>query len=129
MAHANTATKEAPSTHKMLRHVLGIQVLYKVLFANSIIIFIGATGGTWLASNLNNSHQSLATPVVLLLFVALGWLVSVFLNFVVLQIAFLAAATVGFAVILGFLASLLLERRASNPASEGAIRTAGLRSG
>src|SRR6266566_4862739 len=88
MAHANTATKEAPSTHKMLRHVLGIQVLYKVLFANSIIIFIGATGGTWLASNLNNSHQSLATPTVLLLFVALGWLVSVFLNFVVLQIAF-----------------------------------------
>ncbi len=88
MAHANTATNEAPSTHKMLRPVLGIPVFYKVLFANSIIIFIGATGGTWLASNLNNSHQSLATPVVLVLFVALGWLVSVFLNFVVLQIAF-----------------------------------------
>src|SRR5436305_6568016 len=88
MAHANTATKEASSTHKMLRPVLGIPVFYKVLFANSIIIFIGATGGTWLASSLMNSHQSLATPVVLLLFVSLGWLVSVFLNFVVLQIAF-----------------------------------------
>src|SRR6266571_7250680 len=88
MTHANIATKEASSTHKMLRPVLGIPVLYKVLFANSIIIFIGATGGTWLASNLNNSHQSLATPAVLLLFVTLGWLVSVFFNFVVLQIAF-----------------------------------------
>src|SRR5438045_930984 len=88
MTHANLATKEASSTHKMLRPVLGIPVLYKVLFANSLIIFIGATGGTWLASNLNNSQQSLATPTSLLIFVVIGWLVSVVLNFVVLQVAF-----------------------------------------
>src|SRR2546425_2894298 len=85
MIHPSITSKES---HKLFRPFLGIPVFYKVLFANSLIIFIGATGGTWLASNLDNSRQTFATPTVLLLFVALGWLVSVFLNFVVLQIAF-----------------------------------------
>src|SRR5437667_1832839 len=85
MIHSSIASKES---HKLFRPFLGIPVFYKVLFANSLIIFIGATGGTWLASNLDNSRQSLATPASLLLFVVIGWLVSVILNFVVLQIAF-----------------------------------------
>jgi two-component system sensor histidine kinase UhpB len=63
-------------------------VFYKVLLANSLIIFFGATGGTWLASNLNNSHQGLATPTSLVIFIVVGWLVSIVLNFVVLQVAF-----------------------------------------
>src|SRR2546423_13919994 len=85
MIHPSIASKES---HKIFRPFLGIPVFYKVLFANSLIIFIGATGGTWLASNLNNSRQSLATPTSLIIFVVVGWLVSVVLNFVVLQIAF-----------------------------------------
>lgn len=63
-------------------------VFYKVLLANSLIIFFGATGGTWLASNLHNSRQALATPTSLLIFIVVGWLVSIVLNFVVLQVAF-----------------------------------------
>src|SRR5437868_2946343 len=85
MIHPSITSKES---HKLFRPLLGIPVFYKVLFANSLIIFIGATGGTWLASNLHNSRQTLATPTSLLIFVAVGWLVSVLLNFVVLQIAF-----------------------------------------
>lgn len=73
---------------RILRPLLGIPVFYKVLIANSFIIFIGATGGTWLAYNLNNTRQSLATPMSLLIFITIGWLVSVVLNFVVLQFAF-----------------------------------------
>ena len=88
MAHTNIETEELSHSRKMLRPLLGIPVFYKVLFANSLIIFIGATGGTWLASNLHNSRQSLATPTSLIIFVVVGWLVSVALNFLVLQIAF-----------------------------------------
>ncbi|MHB8600852.1 MAG: sensor histidine kinase [Ktedonobacteraceae bacterium] len=73
---------------RILRPLQGIPVFYKVLIANSVIIFIGATGGTWLAYNLNNTHQSLATPMSLLIFITIGWLVSIVLNFVVLQFAF-----------------------------------------
>lgn len=73
--------------HKgLLRRLLRIPVLYKVLFANSLIIFIGATGGTWLATHLNQAPY--ATPMSLVVFITLGWLVSIVLNFLVLQIAF-----------------------------------------
>jgi len=47
--------KETKQNNKLLRTLLGIPVLYKVLLANSLIIFAGATGGTWLATNLNHS--------------------------------------------------------------------------
>src|SRR5207302_6413247 len=88
MAHTNIETEEISHSRKMLRPLLGIPVFYKVLFANSLIIFIGATGGTWLASNLHNTQQTLATPTSLIIFIVVGWLVSVALNFVVLQVAF-----------------------------------------
>jgi two-component system, NarL family, sensor histidine kinase UhpB len=74
------------ASNNMFRRLLGIPVFYKVLIANSLIIFVGATGGTWLATHLNSSPY--ATPTSLVMFIALGWLVSVVLNFVVLQIAF-----------------------------------------
>ncbi len=70
----------------VLKPLLSIPVFYKVLIANSVIIFIGATGGTWLATHINISPY--ATPMSLVIFVAVGWLVSIALNFVVLQIAF-----------------------------------------
>ena len=70
----------------ILRRLLSISIFYKVLFANSVIIFFGATGGTWLATHLNTSP--FATPMSLVIFVALGWLISIALNVVVLQIAF-----------------------------------------
>jgi two-component system sensor histidine kinase UhpB len=52
-----------------------------------LIIFVGATGGTWLAANLNG-RSPYATPTSLAIFVAFGWLISIALNFVVLQFAF-----------------------------------------
>ncbi|WP_376796902.1 ATP-binding protein [Thermogemmatispora sp.] len=73
---------------RLLRPLLSLPIFYKVLIANSLIIFVGATGGTWLASHLNDSHQGLATPTSLIIFITVGWLVSVALNFLVLQIAF-----------------------------------------
>jgi two-component system, NarL family, sensor histidine kinase UhpB len=72
--------------HPVLKPLLNIPIFYKVLIANSLIIFVGATGGTWLATHLNVSPY--ATPMSLVGFVAVGWLISIALNFVVLQIAF-----------------------------------------
>ncbi|MBX5451604.1 sensor histidine kinase [Thermogemmatispora sp.] len=73
---------------RLLRPLLSLPIFYKVLIANSLIIFVGATGGTWLASHLNDSRQGLATPTSLIIFITVGWLVSVALNFLLLQIAF-----------------------------------------
>src|SRR6266571_7295525 len=74
------------SHNSMLKTLLSIPIFYKVLIANSLIIFVGATGGTWLATHLNVSPY--ATPMSLIIFITIGWLVSVALNFIVLQIAF-----------------------------------------
>lgn len=78
--------KGAEAGNKLLRALLSIPVLYKVLLANSLIIFVGATGGTWLATNLNKNPYS--TPTSLVIFITVGWLVSVVLNFAMLQVAF-----------------------------------------
>ena len=87
MDQAVRMPKQNMQSHKsMLKTLLGIHIFYKVLIANSMIIFVGATGGTWLATHLNASPY--ATPMSLMIFIATGWLVSVALNFVVLQIAF-----------------------------------------
>lgn len=72
--------------HSLLKRLLGISIFYKVLIANSFIIFVGATGGTWLATHLNSSP--VATPMSLVGFIAAGWLISIVLNYLVLQIAF-----------------------------------------
>src|SRR5216684_5815215 len=84
MAHSHKQYERR--NNSIFKALLGIPVFYKVLIANSLIIFIGATGGTWLATHLNSSP--VATPWSLVVFITIGWLVSVVLNFVVLQIAF-----------------------------------------
>ncbi|HJT56975.1 MAG TPA: hypothetical protein VJ761_10800, partial [Ktedonobacteraceae bacterium] len=74
---------ESQRNRRILKPLLSIPVFYKVLIANSVIIFIGATGGTWLATNLNK--QPFATTMSLVIFITIGWLVSIVLNFLVLQ--------------------------------------------
>ncbi len=87
MAHSSKQLKQDEQRkNSILKTLLGIPIFYKVLIANSLIIFVGATGGTWLATHLNTSPY--ATPMSLIVFITLGWLVSVVLNFVVLQVAF-----------------------------------------
>jgi two-component system sensor histidine kinase UhpB len=86
MVYSSRQNRKNKQRNSIIKTLLGIPVLYKVLIANSLIIFVGATGGTWLATHLNTSPY--ATTMSLVSFITLGWLVSVALNFVVLQIAF-----------------------------------------
>ncbi|MBV9689601.1 MAG: sensor histidine kinase, partial [Ktedonobacteraceae bacterium] len=85
MTNSRVQDEKVLHTNWLLRPLLGIPVFYKVLMANSLVIFVGASGGTWLASQLRISSNA---SIYLIAFVIAGWLVSVALNFVVLQIAF-----------------------------------------
>jgi two-component system sensor histidine kinase UhpB len=66
-----------------LRKALTLPLLYKVLLANSIVILIGATLGTYLATQLQDSSR----PWALIGFVASGLFISVVINFVLLKLA------------------------------------------
>lgn len=66
-----------------LRRVLALPLLYKVLLANSIVILLGATLGTFLATHLRQR----AGMLMLVLFVLGGLLVSVGINYVLLKLA------------------------------------------
>jgi two-component system sensor histidine kinase UhpB len=58
--------------------------MLKVLLANSMVVLVGATLGTYLATRIQQPHGT----AILVSFVATGWLVSVLINFVLLKIAF-----------------------------------------
>jgi two-component system, NarL family, sensor histidine kinase UhpB len=85
MNQQRTASRSARGValHLPVR-VLALPVLYKVLFANSVVILLGATLGTYLATRL---HEGSGMPV-LVGFVMTGLLVSVVVNFVLLKLAF-----------------------------------------
>ncbi len=84
MTASNPISEDMPPSNRLLRPLLRIPVFYRVLLFNSFVIFAGATVGTWLATRLNTNPY----PIILVIFVTVGWLVSVALNFVLLQIAF-----------------------------------------
>jgi len=86
MANPEPNYQEVMQNHGLLKRLLSIPIFYRVLVANSAIIFVGATVGTWLATQLRSG--SYAPTIILVAFVTVGWLVSVALNFVLLQIAF-----------------------------------------
>jgi two-component system sensor histidine kinase UhpB len=65
------------------RRIFALPLLYKVLFANSIVILIGATLGTYLATRIN----TFGGLPMLIGFVVSGLLLSVAINFVVLKVA------------------------------------------
>lgn len=72
-----------PAHGRKFGALLGLPLLYKVLFANSVVILLGATMGTYLATRLKDTN-SLA---VLVAFVLTGLLVSVVINFLLLRVA------------------------------------------
>src|SRR5260221_9765541 len=66
-----------------IKQLYAIQLLYKVLIANSIVILLGATMGTYLATKLQGNSR----PIVLVGFVITGLLLSVVINFALLKFA------------------------------------------
>ncbi len=66
-----------------IKQLYAISLLYKVLIANSIVILLGATMGTYLATKLQGNSR----PIVLVGFVITGLLLSVVINFALLKFA------------------------------------------
>lgn len=62
---------------------LALPLLYKVLFANSVVILLGATLGTYLATHLDRAG---GLPL-LIAFILTGLLISVLINFALLKLA------------------------------------------
>jgi two-component system, NarL family, sensor histidine kinase UhpB len=65
------------------QRALAWPLLYKVLFANSVVILLGATLGTYLATRLNAAE---GIPI-LIAFILSGLLISVLINFALLKLA------------------------------------------
>ncbi len=74
----------AAEPRPLRRSLLALPVLWKVLIANSVVILVGATLGTYLATRIYQPNG----PAILVGFVTVGWLMSVLINFVLLKIAF-----------------------------------------
>jgi two-component system sensor histidine kinase UhpB len=66
-----------------IKQLYAIPLLYKVLIANSIVILLGATMGTSLATRLQGDSR----PIILVGFVVTGLLISVVINFALLKFA------------------------------------------
>jgi two-component system, NarL family, sensor histidine kinase UhpB len=66
-----------------LNKLLALPLLYKVLFANSLVILLGATLGTYLATRLKDTNSL----VVLVSFILLGLIISVVINYALLKFA------------------------------------------
>jgi two-component system sensor histidine kinase UhpB len=79
----STARERVPSRARRAGTLLALPLLYKVLVANSFVILIGATLGTYLATRLQGDSR----PLVLIGFVAVGLAISVVINFVLLKLA------------------------------------------
>lgn len=73
----------AATVRGSVRPIMRLTLLYKVLLANSIVILLGATLGTYLATTLSGRGGA----VVLVAFVIAGLLVSVGINFFLLKLA------------------------------------------
>jgi len=76
--------RTSPPKARNWRKVLALPVLFKVLIANSAVILVGATLGTYLATRIYQPNG----PAILITFITIGWLVSVLLNFILLKFTF-----------------------------------------
>ncbi|MBX6770165.1 MAG: sensor histidine kinase [Chloroflexi bacterium] len=73
----------------LVRWLLSVPIFYKVLLANSLIVVLGATVGTWLTVRYRSSAPPGASgEELVLLFTIAGIALSVLVNFVVLKAAF-----------------------------------------
>lgn len=63
--------------------LMNLSMFYKILIANTLIITTGAVVGTWLTQELHNR----AAPQLLFLFVLMGLILSISVNFLIIKAA------------------------------------------
>src|SRR2546430_398898 len=70
------------------RGLLGLPIFYKVLFANSAIVVLGALAGTAITAARVRAHPGVSVWELMAAFVAAGIVISVLANALVLRAAF-----------------------------------------
>ncbi|MGI9254666.1 MAG: ATP-binding protein [Thermomicrobiales bacterium] len=68
-------------------------LLTRVLLANSAVVVLGATAGTWATTRLTIASGDTPSPLLMVAFAVIGIILSVILNYVVLRAAFGPLAT------------------------------------
>lgn len=76
-----------------VHRLLSVPIFYKVLIANSLIVVLGAVGGTWLTIHYFASTPDASSETLIALFALAGITLSVLVNVVVLKAAFLPLAS------------------------------------
>ncbi len=82
--HLEQRKPTSPPKARNRRKLLALPVLFKVLIANSAVILVGATLGTYLATRIYQPNG----PAILIIFITTGWLISVLINFILLKYTF-----------------------------------------
>ena len=63
--------------------LMGLSIFYKILIANTLIIVAGAVVGTWLTQELHNR----SAPQLIVIFILMGIILSIAVNFLILKAA------------------------------------------
>jgi two-component system sensor histidine kinase UhpB len=63
--------------------LMNLSIFYKILIANTLIIVVGAVVGTWLTQELHNR----SAPQLIAIFVLMGIILSIAVNFLILKAA------------------------------------------
>lgn len=72
----------------LVNKVFGIPLLYKVLLANALIVVMGATAGTLITARMVQDQNETASLMLIGAFALVGIMLSLAVNFLVLQAAF-----------------------------------------
>ncbi|MGB3329517.1 MAG: HAMP domain-containing sensor histidine kinase [Thermomicrobiales bacterium] len=68
--------------------LLSLPIFYKVLVANMVIVLVGAIAGTYVTARVVTSPDDSPNPWLILVFVAVGFVLSACVNVIVLRAAF-----------------------------------------
>ena len=63
--------------------LMNLSMFYKILIANTLIIAVGAVGGTWLIQELHNR----SAPLLIVIFILMGIILSISVNFLIIKAA------------------------------------------
>lgn len=76
------------SGRRWLTFLSRLPIIYKVLVANIAIVMIGALAGTWFTIRTVQPHPDRSFPVLAAAFAVVGFVLSLFVNLLVLRAAF-----------------------------------------
>ena len=88
MQSPRTIERASPGGASLSGRLLSVPIFYKVLVANMVIVLVGAVAGTYVTARVVTSPDHSPNPWLILVFVAVGFVLSAVVNVVALRAAF-----------------------------------------